>query len=569
MSPTRSPNADAQILVVGAGPSGLILALSLMRHGVPVRIIEKSMKNRLGQRGAGITPRTLEVFESLGFVDEIIKRGIDVPTVRAYKMPEGVEILREFNMSPKLDSTPDKPYANFVMFGQDGLDRVLRSELEKLGCFVELGAELQALTQDDDKVHVKILHHKPDQSVHVEKTSYNWVVGADGARGVVRKQAGMSFVGQTTDLAFVLGDITIKTPLTHHWHLWGDISNILNILRPTDVAGVWSFMIGGRHFTGSEEIYTNEESLKAYFKAHTGTLQDIHIDKFLWISPYRISVRMVDTFQKGRILVTGDAGHVHSPAGGQGMNTGVQDSYNLGWKLALVAKGLAPPTLLETFNSERYPVVSEMLNITTKLWKQMEEDSSNEKGWNRTGDVHQLGVNYRGSPIVLSDGDTVATGPLPEDDSSYTIRPEGYVLPGDRAPDATGLYRVVDGYRRGPSTRLFKIFDATKHTVLTFADRTADSENIISALRMYDETLVRSILITMPGSGARIPADCITFEDSDGHAYNAYKGPGGLSGSFVIRPDGVVGARVAGPETLGRYFDAIFGKSNTRWSCKM
>ncbi|PPQ90954.1 hypothetical protein CVT25_015680, partial [Psilocybe cyanescens] len=551
---------------VGAGPSGLILALSLVRNGVPVRVIEKSTTNRLGQRGAGLSPRSLEIFESLGVVEEIIARAIDVPLFRAYKMPEGVEILREFATAPRLDPTPDRPYINFVLFGQDGLDQVLRAELAKHGCSVEMGAELHSLNQDNDNVRVKILHHDLDQSSQlghsVEDASYEWVIGADGARGVVRKQVGMTFIGETTELAFVIGDITTKDPLPDRWHLWGDITDVFmgerTVIRPTDVPGVWSFILGGRKLASAAEICANENSLKAYIKANTGNRGDIQITNFLWTSPYRISVRMVDTFKKGRVFVTGDAGHVHSPTGGQGLNTGIQDSYNLGWKLALVAKGLAIPSLLETFNEERYPVVSEMLNMTTDLMKKTLEHSNNEKGWNRTGDVNQLGVNYRGSTIVVNEAEYTGQESVHKG-SSYNIEAGGYVQPGDRAPDAPGLIKYTKGSGQDAGRRLFKLLDSTRHTVLIFSDK-IDYRLVLASLQRYDRELVRPMIITRPGEGADITAYDV-FEDGDGHASSAYKGPEGVSGVFVIRPDGVVGARVGSTEALGRYFQGVFGQS--------
>lgn len=245
----------------------------------------------------------------------------------------------------------------------------------------------------------------------------------------------------------------------------------------------------------------------------------------------------------------------------QGMNTGIQDSYNLGWKLALVAKGFAPASLLETFNSERYPVVAEMLDITTKLMKKTTEESNNEKGWDRTGDVNQLGVNYRGSQIVICEGEAVMEESIYESGSSYKTRAEGYVKSGDRAPDATGLQRMINGNPEGVATRLFKIFDPTRHTVLIFAEQT-DYVSVLSSLRTYDVTLVRPVLITKSGKGRDISADYV-FEDSDGHANSAYKGPTGFSGVFVIRPDGMVGARVRGVKTLGRYFEGIFEQTAT------
>ncbi|KAH9478017.1 Flavin-dependent monooxygenase [Psilocybe cubensis] len=153
-----------EILIVGGGPSGLILALSLARNNVPVRLIEKSTTERVGQRGSGISPRTFEVFESLGVVDDVLKQVIKVPNFCVFKMPGGTEIINDFNMEEYVDPTPSIPYPNLMLLGQDLLDKILCAELAKHQCCqIDLGAELQSLKQWEDRVEVVIIRHDLSQ----------------------------------------------------------------------------------------------------------------------------------------------------------------------------------------------------------------------------------------------------------------------------------------------------------------------------------------------------------------------------------------------------------------------
>jgi hypothetical protein len=227
-----------------------------------------------------------------------------------------------------------------------------------------------------------------------------------------------------------------------------------------------------------------------------------------------------------------------------------QDSFNLGWKLALVVKGLAAPSLLDTFNEERLPVVAQMLDITTKLFKQTLKDTTNQSGWDRSGNINQLGVNYRWSSIVI-DEEKEQHGTAMEKPDGYGVEANKFLQAGDRAPDAPGLIMRTEDV----GTRLFKSFKSQRHTVLIFSDK-VDYKSAIAGLEKYPADLVHRVIISKPGDGVIIAdgMDCDVFKDRDGYAYEAYKGALGI---FVIRPDGVVGARVRGSDGLHRYFQAI------------
>ena len=245
------------------------------------------------------------------------------------------------------------------------------------------------------------------------------------------------------------------------------------------------------------------------------------------------------------------------------MNTGIQDSFNLGWKLAHVIKGLSPPSLLDTYTEERLPVVAEMLDLTTKILKTTIDKPSSDEGWRRTGNLNQLGVNYRWSSIVVDQNTDSGTGPSGrEAHSAYDVEADGVLRAGDRAPDAPGLVKVnFDNQKSSESTRLFNLLSPTYHTVLIFAE-VADVHATLQTLHArFSKELVRSVVLLRSGTNVIQDVACDVFEDYDGHAYDAYKGAEGVNGIVIIRPDGVTGAIVKDVEWVERYFRGIFLES--------
>jgi FAD binding domain len=242
------------------------------------------------------------------------------------------------------------------------------------------------------------------------------------------------------------------------------------------------------------------------------------------------------------------------------MNTGIQDSLNLGWKLAHVVKGLSPPSLLNTYTEERLPVVAEMLDLTSKILKRAVDEPTNEAVYKRSGNVNQLGVNYRWSSIVVdqsTDSDKRPDGRRAH--SAYDVEVGGILQAGDRAPDAAGLIEVkFNNQRSSDSTRLFKLLSPTRHTVLIFAEAT-DIHATLAAIAKYPKDLVRPVVLLRARTTNMIQdTGCDVAEDRDGHAYNAYRGAEGINGIVTIRPDGVIGAIVKDGSWLERYFRGIF-----------
>ncbi|KAG1882163.1 FAD binding domain-containing protein [Suillus subluteus] len=529
------------VLVVGAGPVGLVAALTLLQNGISVRIIDKDPHHRVGQRGAGIWPRSLELYNFLD-VPEVNGLGKPAPPVRSYK-PGTLEPLKDSSMVPPMEPTPAIPFHTPKMMGQQLLDVILRRHLEKFSCSVEMGTELRSFEQSDEGVTAVLAKNGISETFDTK-----WIIGADGAKGVVRKQLELAFLGETRDdTRIVTGDIRLTGVNLDrvHWHRFGHLSTRGVTLRPTDEVGEdgWQFFLYG-HELDIPKIAQSEELVFETIASLIPT--EITFNKVVWMSDFRANIRMVNKFSEGRVFVAGDAAHVHSPTGGQGLNSGVQDAFNLGWKLALVQKGLADKSLLETYSAERLPVISEMLGVTTSILNKAM--SSGDPSDGRSPILYMLGINCRFSTIVLDEFVTSVEGrPI----NAYGVLDEGHLEAGDRAPDAPNMLQV--GHTEPGKTTLFGLYRPWYHTVLVFAPGLADATPILGALEAYDKNVVRSAVV-LPSSASMTPV----LVDREGYAHSAYLMEADQMKVFVIRPDGVVGAIVHGAEGVKKYFSKIF-----------
>ncbi|KAG2358919.1 FAD binding domain-containing protein [Suillus spraguei] len=541
MNFTRPP-----VLVVGAGPAGLVAALTLLQNDIPVRIIDKDPNPRIGQRGPGIWSRSLELFNFLN-VPEVNDLGKPAPAIRSYK-PGTLEYVTESLLVSHVDPTPAIPFAGAKLLGQQLLDVILRRHLERFSCSVEMGTELISVKQSDEGVTAVLAKNGT-----LETFDTKWVIGADGAKGVTRKQLGLTFLGETrNDIQVVIGDIRLKAAGLDraYWHRFGHFKRGAS-LRPTDEIGEdgWHFSISDNDL----DLTKVAESEEKIFEIITSSIPtEITFNKLVWVSEWRPNIRMVNKFSEGRGFVVGDAAHVHSPTGGQGLNSGIQDAFNLGWKLALVEKGLANKSLLETYNSERLPVISEMLERTTTILNQTLETNKLFTA-PRAPILSMLGINCRFSSIVL-DEFAIPGKPI----NAYGVLDEGNLEAGDRAPDAPNMLQVGSG--KSDMKTLFGLYRPWYHTVLVFAPSHADATPILSALEAYDTSVVRSAVV-LPSSASVMsvasPANFVLV-DQESHAYSAYLVEASHTKVFVIRPDGVVGAIVHGTEGVEKYFSKIF-----------
>ncbi|KAG0695595.1 FAD binding domain-containing protein [Suillus ampliporus] len=540
------------VLVVGAGPAGLVAALTLLQNGIPVRIIERDINHRIGQRGPGIWPRSLELFNFLD-VPEVNNLGKSFPLIRSYKLGE-TEHSHVESMILHTESTPAIPFNVPKMLGQQLLDVILRRHLDKFSCSIDMGTELRSFKQSDEGVTAVLAKKQGDDEI-LETFDTKWMIGADGGRSIVRKQLGLMFPGETRAGSWIItGDIRLTGPGLDrmYWHKFGDANDKCVSLRPTDEIGEdgWHFLILGRNID-VKNLSDNEELILETISSMCP--MKITFNKLVCTSEYRANVRMVNKFSEGRVFLVGDAAHIHSPTGGQGLNSGVQDGFNLCWKLALVEKGLANKSLLETYNEERFPIISEMLEMTSSILTRAMKTGGMD-AW-RTTLLYMLGIHCRFSSIVLDEFAIPVEGkPI----NTYRILDEGNLEAGDRAPDAPKLLHLRPG--ESDLMTLFSLYRPWRHAVIVFAPSPTDATPILAALEPYDKSLLRSAVI-LPSSARATPvaspADFVLLDQID-HAYSAYLVEATQTKVFVIRPDGVVGAIVHGAEGVKNYFSRIF-----------
>ncbi|KAL1707442.1 FAD binding domain-containing protein [Schizophyllum commune] len=554
------PGVD--VLIVGAGPSGLVAALALAQSGVSIRIIDKLTEPRVGQKGPAIQPRTLELYKLLGVLDDILKRARFAQPIVHYKLPGGTEVAREFNMFPWTYPTADCPYPNPLMLGQDRHEEILRAHLQRYGIQVEWATELVHFTQDDNKVHVRI--SKGDAidiskggatatptNNNVEELDVAYLIGADGGHSKVRKILGLNFLGETRELDKMLaGDIVVKPPglARDKWHAWGDPQTRVLGLRPCEAPDddKLAILVTGKDVDYGKASWSSEDFAKLFHEITGRT--DVQFGETIGLTVWRPNIRMIDHFSVGRVFIIGDAAHTHSPTGGQGMNSSVQDAANLAWKLALVLKGHAAPSLLDSYTTERVPVIREMLERTTRLLdRTMRPGEDTDEAWHRRGPLHMLGIHYRWSPIVM---DQRRSPPSADERESAYVGSEG-LCAGDRAPDAPV---------EGDAARLFDLFKITRHTVLVFSADLAFVDEVTATIDKIPNGLCDVAVVlprgTTPETFVNTKAAKV-LTDKDGEAYKAYEVYDGNPTVFVVRPDGVIGAVVKNGEGVENYFSKL------------
>ncbi|MFJ2866701.1 FAD-dependent monooxygenase [Kitasatospora sp. NPDC087314] len=496
------------VLVVGAGPVGLTLALGLARAGVDCRIIERDPEFRdRGVRGKGVNPRTLEVFDDLGVVDEILARGDVNLKVRSY---EGDRLVQEVDPGPANAPTTDRPYAGMLLLAQHQTEAVLRDRLAHHGVTVEPATELLDYTQDADGVLATVRRGErteagPGGTVRsgerTERIGARYLVGCDGGRSTVRKRAGIPFLGETwEEERFLMATMRIDGFDPDCMHVWNhpQLGVGALVLVPLRQDETWAFHAAVSPDEHGRLPAPTLDTFQRLFAERAG-LPGVRLHEPTWSTVWRPTVRLVERYRDGRVLLAGDSAHCQSAAGGQGMNTGIQDAHNLGWKLAAVLQG-APERLLDSYQAERLPVARATLAASSTQHRALFSNGSGGQALadqflsltnSAGGDLTGLSVHYRGGPLGRDLDD--ATG----------------IRAGDRAPDSP--CHTADG----TPTRLFDLLRGPHATLLTFGEHPA--------------------LASLPELPGVRRADVL---DPDGHARRAY----GISGDalVLVRPDGHV-----------------------------
>lgn len=415
------------VLVVGAGPTGLVLAADLARRGVRALLVERAESLFPGSRGKGLQPRTQEVLYDLGVLDAIHAAGTPYPKMRVW---EGDEPGQEWDMMQRSEPTEQVPFAEGWLIPQARTQAVLYARLRELGGDVRFGCALTGLDQDADGVTAAF----EDGS----RVRARFVVAADGGRSTVRRALGIGMTGETVDpKPMLVADVRVTddapVPDTH-WHVWPKAADggVAFCPLPSDAGRV--FQLAAQYADESAVPDTSPAGVAKLLATRT-TLADEHVAEVLWASDFRARAAMADRFRAGRVFLAGDAAHIHSPAGGQGLNTSVQDAYNLSWKLAAVLAG-APAGLLDTYEEERLPIAADVLGISTRIHRASAAGAHTQRG----DEVKQLALGYRESALTRE---------------TRTGLPEDALRAGDRAPDG----------RRG-GVRLFDVFRGPHWTLL-------------------------------------------------------------------------------------------------------
>jgi 2-polyprenyl-6-methoxyphenol hydroxylase-like FAD-dependent oxidoreductase len=354
---------DTDVLVVGAGPTGLMLANQLGRRGVRTRILDRHAGPSRQTRALGVQARTLEIYSHLGIVEQALELGKRATGAnmwaggrRTARVPLG-DIGRDMS-----------PYPFLLILGQDDNERLLGERLHQWGLAVEWNTELVGLGQKADRVTAKL--KQPDGTIR--EVTAAWVAGCDGARSAVREQSGIVFQGAPYEHVFFVADTRMTGPMVPdelNVYFWRDGFHLFFPMRGTDhwrIVGIVPPALRGR-----EDLTLDDMIPSIRDEAGAGVvLQDCS-----WFSTYRIHHRRAERFRARRCFLLGDAAHIHSPVGAQGMNTGLQDAYNLAWKLALVVSGGATPALLDSYETERIPVARRLLSTTDRMFSLVVSDT--------------------------------------------------------------------------------------------------------------------------------------------------------------------------------------------------
>ncbi|MCG7379428.1 FAD-dependent monooxygenase [Paenibacillus sp. ACRSA] len=482
-----SENYNIDVLIAGAGPTGSTLAADLLRRGLRVRLVEKAPHAFNGSRAKGIQPRTLEIFKDLDILDEALAEGGSYPLTGLHF---GF-ITLPWRMIKKNSPTQSVPYPNTLLLPQYKTDAILHRLINRFGQQIEFNTAIEGFEQDIDGVTVTLSSG--------EKVRCKYLIGADGGSSTVRKTAGIGFVGETDDSdKWLIIDGKIDKLSRNRWHMWPRKHGKQVAACPLPHSSQFQIMI---RLKPGEMPNLNEDMLSEQFYTLTG----FRLHSITWSSVFRPNIRLAKNYRAGRIFLVGDAAHVHTPAGGQGLNTGVQDAYNLGWKLGQVISG-ANESLLDSYEAERQPIAASVLGKSTELYASL--GKRNLSSLKRGDEERQLRISYHGGPLAPINTPSTKT-----------------LQVGDRAPDASCI---------GPGSvrSLFDLYKGPHFTLLAFG---------VNATKALLE-------IKSPTNGATLQSYAVHTKEVDSEDYicdvsgklcNIY----GITDDtlILIRPDGYIG----------------------------
>jgi len=501
-----------------------MLAGELARRNVDVSIIDRTAGTKSISKALIQHVRTQEVMDAAGMINAV--RSVALPLRRVEVHAYGRHIG-----AWRLDEV-DSPHNSPVILGQDQTERILEQRLREFGVHVQWNCRARAVAQDADRVRVCVEDEHGERELEA-----CYVVGCEGSDSVVRAAAGLSFEGERyTDEQFIQADCKIRWSypagashlfLTHHGEGAGS-GYLMVIEMPNDIVRVFVSLPDDdppRHDDPSlDDVQDALRRLGA---------PDAELFDPVWLARYRTSHRTANTFRAGRLFVAGDAGHVHVPIGGQGMNTGLQDAFNLGWKLAAVSTGRASPELLDSYSDERVPVAEKLIAGTDRAYRfVLHPGAVARAAASRIGPViigsdrvqrafrtvlEEIGINYRG-------------GVLSTDNASG-----GNVRAGDRVPDA----RLVDNQSRNTTT-LFEVMRGVEWTLLMFTGDEQDPAGLAETAHVAADHHAETVTIARAWSPSASAATT-TLIDAAGYAHESFGVTRPIA--YLVRPDWYVGYR--------------------------
>ena len=350
--------SPSPVLIVGAGPSGLNLALALVRRNVDCRLISEASGPGEESRAMVVQARTLEFYGQYGFAQEVVEQGVVAETAHVREGGESNASREVLVLNFKEMGAGLSPYPFALAYPQDDHERFLIEKLKDAGCEVEWGAKLTGFSEVEDGIRATIEHHAGG----VEEAENTYICGCDGARSCVRETLHLDFPGGTYEQLFYVADVKIASGFSRDLYInLGE--HILTLMFPVRSSGMQR-LIG----LVPPELSLRENLDFEDIRDHVEPLLDIKVTDVNWFSTYRVHHRVADKFRVGRAFLVGDAGHIHSPAGGQGMNTGIGDAVNLGWKMAHVLKNRAGTSLLDTYEPERIGFARALVSTTDRAF---------------------------------------------------------------------------------------------------------------------------------------------------------------------------------------------------------
>ncbi len=546
--PLGEVGADVDVLIVGAGPTGLTLAAQLQTFGVTFRIVDRLLDRARESRALAIQARTLEILQGLGIAERLVSAGRTSTRLMIHFEDRVAEAeLGGFRV-------PDTRFPFILFLSQAETERIYDDHLVARGVRVERGVELVEFSARDTGVHCTLRH----QGGREERVRTAYLVGCDGAHSSVRKGAGIPFKGGTYLQDFLLGDVEADGPLRNDTIHSFPGGRGVAMFFPLGSPSTWRIiaMTPGGAPVASDAPLTSSASLAELQSAIAGaTGSTVRVRDPTWLTHFRLHHRQTANYRIGRVFLAGDAAHIHSPVGAQGMNTGIQDAWNLGWKLALVVTGWADEALLDSYEAERWPVGRGLLRTTDRIFGLFTRAMSAAPlaTWIRRevvsrilprvlrssrlrdfafGFISEFRIHYRKSPAVAEGKPGLRAGPKA----------------GDRLPDAP-LTR--DGH---PTYLQRELAGPHIHLVLCGDPDSWDRTKLAELGARYGSLLVTRMLARR-GHAAGVLVD----ETGDGFARLGVRD----AAQYIVRPDGYIAFRCAGYdlESSALYLARWFGSS--------